>query len=512
MIRILLALLLLCSSAHALDGRQEIVVIVDDDVSPQAYGAYGESAEILHPSLSTPQFDSLATNGQLYLNATSESMCSPTRRSLMYGMHPLQHGSGNPIGKVNNEAGLGAPWAARLSLVGSAQALGWRVVHVGKFHLQTRPDTPANSAATEGSNSAAAAMGYDEVYCYMDGGGPDTEFPNSVPGSPHAQGNHHWSWVDINATTGVGAVNTAYSTDCITDATVAVLQDADPRPTLIMVWHMAAHSPYNPPPESVGSSDPHACATEKYDEADECYDEAIQYIDERQEEITDELDLVDEDLIIRIGDNGRPSGQGATTHCPLGTSKGNGTACGTRMALAIRGAGVTAYTTNGGVPAIVNVEDIHDTILEYIGGPQYAAGSQSFFDCFANPGTCAGRTVGYGMVFRPQNGVPIPMYEGEAFTRYEIHTITAENGTLYGMDRVYDVDLGVGTFEDTLLDLGSATIIDETARWGQDETADAGDAAVAMDRMQATITALEAERWAGPPNTLIGLNAEGVTH
>lgn len=489
LLSLLLTALLLASPAFALDLRPEIVFILADDLSTQASPTYGETDSI-QPILTTANIDLMAAAGQLYLNAGSEPVCSPSRRDYLYGMNPLQHGAGKQFMTTDS---LGQPWEQRISIVSAMQAAGYRVVFVGKYHSNEYGlERPASPFATP-----IAAQGFDEVFAYMQGN-PLDDFPQTT-GSPHVDGNHHYYWIETNPTTGATSINTGYTTDVITAAAVSVLQDADPRPLFLIVSYSAPHAPYNPPPGEVGG-----CGDTTSSDEVECYEPAITYIDSQLPLIFAEMDFT-EDHAIWMGDNGRPQNVGGTQHCPAAEAKTHATPCGTRVPLVVRGAGVVI----GEVSMPVMIADIHDTVLEIAGGTQYGAESISFASCFADPTGCATRSVGHAIRFRSAE-LPLPMYSSQAFTDYQIHLWTPEAGNLYGLLRAFD-DNDEETWTDTLLDLGSATVIDETKRYGQDIiTVPDANAIIARDRMQDEALRIVEDRWQGPPNQMVDVTMVGV--
>ncbi len=481
--------------ATALNGRPEIVVVIDDDVTAQAMGAYGE-LDGVKPARTTPNFDTIASAGQLYLNLTTESACSPTRRNLHYGGSPLQHGAGRPVGPSDTDTLY--PWMQRLSIVSAMQAEGYRVVHVGKFHVGPHGE---DARIAGGYATSASAMGFDEVHAYIQSGSTVSSLADDPPGTaPY----YHYNWLETDAATGALSVNSGYSTDVITAAAVAVLQDADPRPLLLLVSYAAPHIPHNPPPGEVG-----VCGALESGSYEDCYGPAIDYIDTSLGLILAEM-LWSEDTVIKLSDNGRPFEAGATELCPDDMAmKSNPTPCGTRAPMAIRGVGVLAGST---VSQLVNVADLHDTILEMAGAPQYGAESISFFDCFANPVTCMTRDVGYAIRFRP-NGLPAPMYDDGLFDEFNFYLHTVVGARLYGMRRDY-VPNNISAFTEVLWDLGPVAFINKTMRYGQVAVDAPFESAslVAYDLMVAEIDRLIAGRWQGPPNNPVGVTMTGVEH
>lgn len=492
--RILLALLILCSSAQAFDGRREIVLVIIDDVSTHSIGVYDEGVDsITGEPYATPEIDTLVDAGQVYLNFMSQPLCSPSRRDLFYAMNPLLHGAGRAL---NETFRVGVPWAQRLSLVASMQAVDWQVGIAGKHHIQDWGEGALlGTAATQ-----AAAMGFDFVDAMMLAN-PIEEYP-PTSGSPHADGNNHYSWIETVAATGATSVTTTYTTDAINAAAVARLQNSSNMdPMLLIVSYSAPHAPYNPPP----GSDCGASPTLSYVA---CYGPALEYIDDNLPSITAELDF-SEDTIIIISENGRPNNTQSNDVCTVGAMKGFANPCGTRVPMIIRGVDVT---TTGDVSTPIQIADLHDTLLELAGAPQYGQESESFVDCLANPSTCAPRAISSAITFLPV-GLPVAAYEGESFSRYDTWHEMIAGTTLYGMGRAYDDDGDpLVDFTDTLYDLGSPSTIDTAKRYGQVEivTPSVGEQQDALAAMVAEITRLVAARWTGPPNRIVGATMVGV--
>ena len=73
-------------AAHAAD-QPNIVLILADDLGGRDVGCYGSAFH------QTPNIDALARRGMLFRNAYSASpLCSPTRASLLTGLHPARIG------------------------------------------------------------------------------------------------------------------------------------------------------------------------------------------------------------------------------------------------------------------------------------------------------------------------------------------------------------------------------------------------------------------------------------
>ncbi len=85
--RILTALFLfvLAAAANAAARPFNVLFILTDNQPASILGAYG------NPDVRTPNIDRLAREGMLFKNAfAANSMCSPTRATLMTGLMPSQ--------------------------------------------------------------------------------------------------------------------------------------------------------------------------------------------------------------------------------------------------------------------------------------------------------------------------------------------------------------------------------------------------------------------------------------
>lgn len=81
--------LVFCMSIACADKKPNFVFFLSDDISQEDFGCYG------HPSIKTPNTDSLAANGMRFDNAyLTTSSCSPTRCSIITGRYP--HNTGAP--------------------------------------------------------------------------------------------------------------------------------------------------------------------------------------------------------------------------------------------------------------------------------------------------------------------------------------------------------------------------------------------------------------------------------
>lgn len=137
MTRILLALLaLLHGTATAEPGkRPNLVIMVADDHRHDALGVVqreqGEAARF--PFLRTPQLDRLAAGGLRFRNAfVTHSLCSPSRATLLTGLHTHAHGI------THNEQ----PFLSKDTWPHLLAAAGWATGYFGKWHMGNQRERP----------------------------------------------------------------------------------------------------------------------------------------------------------------------------------------------------------------------------------------------------------------------------------------------------------------------------------------------------------------------------------
>ena len=117
----LLALLgALC--AHSFAARPNIVLILADDLGWSDLGCYGGEIQ-------TPHLDALARDGLRLTQFYNSARCSPTRASILTGLHPHQAGFPNLSGRLPENA---------VTLPEALQPAGYRSYMVGKWHLNAK--------------------------------------------------------------------------------------------------------------------------------------------------------------------------------------------------------------------------------------------------------------------------------------------------------------------------------------------------------------------------------------
>lgn len=200
MMRHFIACLCLCAStvtAVAAD-RPNILFIMSDDHTTQAFGCYGSRLAQLNP---TPTLDQLAREGMVFGNAfCTNSICTPSRACILTGQYD----------HVNGVFDLGGRIEAERQYLGSAmKEAGYQTAMIGKWHLKEEP-------------------GAFDYYCVLPGQGDyfDPVF--------RVQGDQPWPKNTVQ-------FEGMHSTDAITDLTLRWLkEDRDPKKPFFLMHHYKA--------------------------------------------------------------------------------------------------------------------------------------------------------------------------------------------------------------------------------------------------------------------------------
>ena len=152
---VLLALLLPATPAAAAEPPPNVLFILADDLGWRDLSSYGSTF------YETPSIDALVQRGMRFNNAhTASPLCSPTRASILTGLHPARIGFTAPRGHHPAEVfeqGLlrgrpELPWLEAdtvtrldtryLTMPEVFRGAGYRTGHFGKWHLGRPPYTP----------------------------------------------------------------------------------------------------------------------------------------------------------------------------------------------------------------------------------------------------------------------------------------------------------------------------------------------------------------------------------
>ena len=107
-----------------------IVLVILDDVGVDRIGVYGD------PLAHTPTMDALAAAGAWFLDAYSETVCSPSRLAMVSGTYPSRYGISNAIAYSGTDPASVPP----LSIPTIARQLPahYRREAIGKWHLANK--------------------------------------------------------------------------------------------------------------------------------------------------------------------------------------------------------------------------------------------------------------------------------------------------------------------------------------------------------------------------------------
>ena len=169
MLRIALALCVVCCSiAHAAD-RPNVVVIVADDLGYADLGCQGSK------EVKTPNIDTIAANGARFTSAyVSCPVCSPTRAGILTGRYQQRFGHEfNPGGVPPAKFGLPLD---QVTIANVLKDAGYSTGIVGKWHEGTLPDY------------VPTRRGFDEFFGFLGGAHPYENWRGILHNGKPAQG------------------------------------------------------------------------------------------------------------------------------------------------------------------------------------------------------------------------------------------------------------------------------------------------------------------------------------
>jgi arylsulfatase A-like enzyme len=209
-------------------ARPNIVLIVADDMGYSDIGCYGGE-------IRTPNLDRLGRSGTRMSQFYNTARCSPSRASLLTGLHPHQTGIGilaSPHRSGGYDGDLNDRCVTLAEVLGGA---GYATSLSGKWHLSASVWKPSNSWPTR--------RGFDEFFGTLSGGGSYYDPPTLRRGE-----------ADASAEARDPAF---FYTDAITDHAVGFIrrQAGAHRPFFAYVAYTAPHWPLHAPEEDVAGYD-----------------------------------------------------------------------------------------------------------------------------------------------------------------------------------------------------------------------------------------------------------------
>jgi arylsulfatase A-like enzyme len=137
-------------------SKPNIVLILNDDMGYSDIGCYGGEVQ-------TPNLDRLAAGGIRFSQFYNTARCSPSRASLLTGLHPHQTGIGVLTYNMGPEGYAGNLNRRCVTIAEALKASGYRSYLSGKWHVA--------GSLTQPTDSWPLQRGFDEFYGTIIGAG-----------------------------------------------------------------------------------------------------------------------------------------------------------------------------------------------------------------------------------------------------------------------------------------------------------------------------------------------------
>ena len=267
----------------------------------------------------TPNMEKLAAQGTRFTNFYAQSVCSPSRTSIMTGQNSARHGVTNWIHPESNNRTQFGPtnwnWKgltkSSVTLPKLLQQNGYKTIHVGKAHfgpMNSEAEDPLNIGFD--INIGGSSIGQPGSYLGTEGFGlTGGDKPRAVPGLEKYHGQ------DI------------FLTEALTlEANLAITKAKEEgKPFFLNMSHYAVHAPFYSDPRFAE----HYVDSGKSEEA-QAYATLIEGMDKSLGDImkhVKELGLGENTIILFLGDNGSdaplPIENDYSSSSPLKGKKGN---------------------------------------------------------------------------------------------------------------------------------------------------------------------------------------------
>lgn len=350
---------LLINTVFSQDGSAapaNILFILADDLGWADTTLYGQTQ-----LYETPNLEKLASRGMTFTRAyTANPLCSPTRSSILTGLHPARTGLTSPNCHTPNivlkaKAADDAPSNKKLTAYTSVTRLdpahvtiaerlkesGYVTGHFGKWHLGAEPYSPLEH-------------GFDVDVPHWHGPGPAGSFV-----AP-------WKFPDFKE-----KYPGEHIEDRMGDEAVAFLEANKDKPFFLNYWQFSVHAPFDAKKKYIEKY------RSKIDPKDEqrspTYAAMVQSLDENVGKMLDALDrleLTDKTAIIFFSDNGgnmynEVDGTTPTSNRPLRGGKGNNWDGGVRVPAVVSWPGVTKPGTR--CDNLITSPDFYPTLLAMAG-------------------------------------------------------------------------------------------------------------------------------------------------
>lgn len=147
-----------------MQSKPNIVLILNDDMGFSDIGCYGGEIE-------TPNLDRLAYNGLRFTQFYNSPRCSPSRASLLTGLHPHQTGIGILTYPTGPEGYAGNLNRRCVTMAEALKAGGYRCYMSGKWHVASSLSKPSDAWPRQ--------RGFDEFFGTIIGAG-SFYYPNTL--------------------------------------------------------------------------------------------------------------------------------------------------------------------------------------------------------------------------------------------------------------------------------------------------------------------------------------------
>ena len=199
-------ILLAATTAFAAPAKPNILLILVDDLGFSDLGCYGGE-------IKTPNIDTLAADGLRFTQFYNTARCTPSRATILTGLHPLQAGFSNMAGQLATN---------NVTIPEVLKPAGYCTLMVGKWHL--------------GEKNPPTNRGFDEFYGMLGG------FNTCWKESPC-----YTRWPQ-DRTKRVYAPDQFYSTDVFVDYAVDFVGDGkSAQPWFLYLAFNAPHFPLHAP-------------------------------------------------------------------------------------------------------------------------------------------------------------------------------------------------------------------------------------------------------------------------
>jgi len=351
--------------------RPNIILFLIDDMGwMDSSVPFGDSIGFLNKQFRTPNLELLAKQGVKFTNAYSNSVCTPTRTSILTGMNVTQHGVTNWTSPVKNNSTDAkddqfnpAPWKINgvdiKSITTYPQILkqaGYYTIHVGKAHWGPA-GTPMSNPLNVGFmvNIAGHAAGHPQSYYGKDNYGniPGKSTYQSVPDLM----NYHGSDTNLTEALTLEAINSI-------EEPIRLKM-----PFYLNMSHYAVHVPIQPDVRfyqsylDVGLDTPYAKYASMVASMDKSLGDIMKYLTAKN--------IAKNTIIIFMSDNGGLSLSGArgknahVQNLPLRAGKGSLYEGGIRVPMIVKWPEFAKANTSNNQYVIA--EDFFPSILEMAG-------------------------------------------------------------------------------------------------------------------------------------------------